>query len=381
MLTRDELNVVSLTGDLRQGGWELRGRVDSDTDAVRQGLNIKGRGKSLSSIVDPLFRQYFTGHIVAQPDFSFSRYASGANWEAATVHKFLAGLDIQDISFAVVASPANAHEATSWRFSTIIKHILEKHCNVIYDADGSNGSPDGVVTGMDLDLTDSTLFDTVGDRFIVGHSENIWSTLQKIGGGEEGGGEFYRIWCDRRNVIHYQPAPPFISPKPTAKGTLTKEHIRGNVQVRFNNTGPGQRIGQVQMVAGINPTTIFESKFPGSPAGGRVLKKTSGVWAGSQGRADLLAERLWRWVSRPYTINLEVDPGLVAFGDDGLGLDIGDRVLLTYAGPVEDAATGAGVHLDLEAQSMFVYNVSVNFDLARRSATANLTLEYDSNPE
>lgn len=377
MTRRKEFVPLSLNGDLRRGGWLLSGLVQGDTDAVSAGLNLRELGKSLSDFTDLVPREWFNAHVLANPDFSFDRYASQASWQAGTADRFLSGLDIQDLSFSVVASPSNPHEATSWRFSQMISHILTKHCNIIFDPTGAAGAPDGIAS-MDLDLTNSTQFSTVGDRFIVGHSENLWSTLQKIGGGEEGGGEFYRIWCDRRNVIHYYQAPPFISPQPASKGTLTKEHIRGTVQVKFHNTQPGQKVGQVQIVAGINPNTIFNAQYPASPLQGKVVRKQSGIWAQSQGRANTLAERLYRWLTRQYTLTVEVDSGLALFGDDGLGLDLGDRVLVTYNGPAEDADTGAGVHLNLSAQSLFVYGVQVNFDAGRRSATATLTCEHDN---
>lgn len=172
--------------------------------------------------------------------------------------------------------------------------------------------------------------------------------------------------------------PPFISPQPTAKGTLTKQHLRGAVQVRFHNNQPGQRIGQVQIVAGIRPSTIFNAQYPASPGDGKIFKKQSGIWANDQTRATLLATRLYKWLTRTFTITCQVDAGLVLFGDDGLGLDLGDRVLLTFNGVAEDADTGQGIHLNLSAQSMFVYGVNVNFDPARRTATASLTLEHDN---
>lgn len=378
MIQRNDLIPLSLSGDLRQGGWRLSGEMRGNTDALSEGRNIRATGISLSKFVDASYREYFNGHVTGNPDFSFGRYESSANFNAATADAFLAGLDLQDVSFAVVSSPANMHERTSWRFSTIIQHILTDHCNIIYDADGSDGSPDGIVTTLDFDTTNSTLFNTVGDFFIVNHTSNLWQALQTIGGGEEGGGEFYRIWCTRRNVIRYQPAPPFISPTPTAKGNLNKSNLRGAVQVRYNNSQPGQKIGQVQIVAGIRPSAIYSAKYPANPATGRILQKKSGIWAQSQGRANNIAERLYKWLTRPYTLTVEVDAGLALFGDDGRGLDLGDRVTLTYDGPAEDAVSGAGVHLDLSAQSFYVYAMQVQFDPERRHATAYLTLEYDN---
>lgn len=378
MNPRNDIIPLTLTGDLRQGGWRLTGEMRGDTDALGEGRNVRAAGRSLSGFIDAAPREYFNGHITGNPDFSFDRYQSSATFTAATADAFLAGLDVQDLSFAVAGSPANVHERTSWRFSTIVQHILTQHCNIVYDADSSDGSPDGIVTTLDLDTTNSTLFNVAGDFFIVNHSTNLWQTLQNIGGGEEGGGEFYRIWCTRRNVIRYQPAPPFISPAPTARGNLNKTNLRGQVGVRYNNSQPGQKVGQVQIVAGIRPTAIYSAKYPANPATGRILQKKSGIWAQSQARANNIAERLYKWLTRPYTLTVEVDAGLALFGDDGRGLDLGDRVTLTYNGPAEDTATGGGVHLNLSAQSFYVYAAQVSFDPERRTATAYLTLEYDN---
>ncbi|GIK36577.1 MAG: hypothetical protein BroJett011_04100 [Chloroflexota bacterium] len=373
MIKRPELIPATLDGDLRRGGYILSGQVQGDTDAVRRGLNIRGTGLSLAGWSDFAGREWFNGHVLADPDFSFDRYSSNAGWQAGTADNLLAGESIQDISFADVASPANSHEATSWTFADVVEHILRHHCNYVYDASGSNGSPDGIIRTLDLD-PDSTAFQV----FIVSQSNNMWSTIQQIGGGEEGGGEFHRAWFDRRNRFHYQPAPPFISPRPTARGTLTTSHLRGTVQVRRVNSRPGQRVGQVTILAVDTPTSVLSATYPANPANGKILRRDSGIWADDQTRANLLATRLYKWLSRLYTLTVQVDAGLVLWGDDGRGLDLGDRVLVTYNGPAEDAVTGVGVHLNLSATSFYVYGINIQFDVARRTATATLTLEHDN---
>lgn len=376
VLKRPELIIASINGDLRRGGWTASGQVLGDTDAVHQGLNLVIKGKSLASFVDSDNRVALNCHIIANPDYSFDRYSSQANFQAGTVDRFLEAESIQDISFADVASPSNSHEATSWNFGQVITHILQQHCNYIYDADGSNGSPDGVVTLTNIDITDSTTF----ELFIVNQSNNMWRTLQAIAGGEEGGGEFYRIYCTRENKIVYQPAPPFISPKLDSIGTITKEHIRGPVRVQLHNSQPGARVGQVQIMTVANSTTVYSAQYPANPTPGKIFQKKSGIWAQSQGRSDILAERLYKWLTRAWTIQIEVDAGLVLFGDDGRGLELGDRLLLTYDGPAENSVTGAGVHLDIEDQSVFVYGADVRYDPVKREGVATLTLEMDNNP-
>lgn len=375
---RTEISLISANGDLRRGGWIYTAQVLGSTNAVSPGEYLQYRGRSLSGFVDPALRLALDGYVLGQPDFSFDRYSSQAQIQFGTSDNLLMGGSLQDLSFAVVSSPSNSHEATSWTFATMTEHILKYHTNFVYDATGAAGSPDGIITTLDFDAN-STLFDQVGDYFIVNQSSNLWSTLSgNLAGGEEGGIEFFRIWNTRRNILRRYMAPPFISPQPTAKGTLTKSHLRGAVQVRFHNNQPGQRIGQVQIVAGIRPSTIFNAQYPASPGDGKILKKQSGIWSQSQPRTDILAERLYRWLTRSWTITCQVDVGLILWGDDGDGIDLGDRLLLTVDGPALDLDTGQGVHLNLSSQSVFVYGIQINFSPERRTATAQLTLEMDN---
>lgn len=373
-LTRkSELAILSLDGDLKRGGYQVQGQVMGDTDAVTMGQNWRVMGKSLSSFVDPYHREAFNGHVLASPDFSFTRYSSTGQFQAGTADNLLNGEAIQDISFTEQASPANNHQMTGLTIGLIVQHILQKHCNFIYDATGAAGSPDGIITQTDIDTGSTPV-----EIYNVSKSDSIWRTLQQIGGGEENGGEFYRPYFNRHNKFIYRQAPPFLSPKPTSRGTLTKSHIRGTVQVRFVNNQPGERVGQVQITAVKNSTTVYDSVYPANAGNGKIIRMTSGVWANTQARADVLAERLYKWKTRLYTITLPVDPGLILWGDDGLGLDLGDRLLLTYNGPAEDATTGAGVHLNLNAQSMFVYGINIRYDADNRNGQGTLTLEHDN---
>jgi len=373
VITNTNLVPLQLNGDLRRGGWLLSGQVGNDTDAVTRGLNIQAMGKSLAGS-DMVLSEYFNGHALADPDFRFSRYQSDMRWQAGTADNFLRGEALQSLSFTEQASPANSHEFTGLNFGKIITHIMEQHTNFIFDADGSNGSPDGIIFSTDIDITNSTPI----ELFIIRDTNNLWSTLQKIGGGETGGGEFYRIFFKRTNELVYQPAPPFISPQAASKGTINKGHIRGQVQVKFNNSQPGQRIGQVDITTVKDSDEVFKSKFPSDPVDGKIFKKHRGIWANSQARSDTLAERLFKWLTRLYTVTLEVDPGLITFGDDGQGLELGDRLILDYDGPTEDATTGHGVAVNFNSQSMFVYGVSVQFDTSGMLASGTLILEHDN---
>lgn len=375
MILRPELIPLNLSGDLRRGGWQVTGRVEGDTDLVARYDNWIIDGKSLADYIDADWIIGFDGHILGHPDFQYDRYSSQANIVAGTADRFLSGESVQDISFAARSSPANDHEATSWDFGEVVTHILQHHTNYIFDATGVSGSPDGWITQTSIDTTNSYTFSPI-EHFIVDASTNLWRTLQQIGGGEEGGGEFYRAYFDRNNKFYYQPAAPFQSL--TSKGTITKDHIKGAVRVQFHNSQPTSRVGQVEISAVGTSTTLYNSTYPTNPDNGKIIRKNQGIWAVSQARTDTLAERLFRWLTRDWTIQIEVDPGLVLFGDDGKGLDIGQKLALTYDGPVEDALTGAGVHLNLSAQSCFIYGIDIRADVGRKTGTATLTLEHDN---
>jgi hypothetical protein len=325
--------------------------------------------KSAAGSLDLAWREILNGHILSDPDFRFDRYTSQAQVQTGTIDALLRGERIQDIGYTEQASPTNDHQVTGLDFAYMINHALQKHCNVIKDDTGAAGSPDGIIVDTDIDIVNSTLI----SRYNVGKSGNMWRSLQQIAAGE-----FYNIWVDRHNKIFYGPRPSFAPSPPPSKGLLTTSHMRGTPTIKYWNSRPGQRVGQVNITTIKDSTTVFKSSFPADPADGKILPSKDGFWAASQANSDTLAERLYRWLTRGYTFTVEVDPGLALFGDDGLGLDLGDRLTFNYDGVGEDADTGAGVHLAAAAQSMYVYGIQISFDVIGRSAKAILTLEYDN---
>lgn len=361
----------SLNGSLQRGGYIISGQLVGDTDGLQYGQNVQLRGLSgAGGFLDPAWRVFFDGHCLNRPDnLQFDKYSSRASLQIGTMDNLLKG-HLQDIGFTEQASPQNEHQITGMSISDIVEHILRRHCNAVYDA---SLTPDGVITSLDINHGDSTPVLLRNVR----KSNNLWQRLQELGGGESAG-EFFRPWFDRRNVFHYQPVPAFWSTPPTAIGTLTNEHVRGQVRVRVNNSDPLTKIGQVQLLAkgSASAAEFFSSEYPANPGDGKPYQVSSGVWADDQARCDTLAERLYKWLTRPYTLQVDLDPGLVLFGDDGLGLDLADAVNLTYDGVADNG--GAGVHLQFTAQKFYVYDISVAFDLAGKAAKATVTLEQDN---
>jgi hypothetical protein len=373
METINNFIVKQISGDLRQGGSIVTGTIDGDTDALQFGDHIRLIGKSLADFNDLTFREFFNGHVLETPDFSFDPFASQTPIRVGTANELLRGGTLQDIAFTENGSPSNDHQISpTMRISTLFTHIMERHCNFIYHA---TRAPDGIIFSTDIDTSDTAV-----TRLNVHKDNNFWNALvNKLGGGEDGGVQFYRPYFRRDNTLVYQPAPMFQSSPPASKGTLTKEHLRGRVRVNVRNAKPQERTGQVNIVAVGGDNSFYEAKFPATtPTDGRVIVKDRGIWADSQARADVLAQNVYDWLTRPYTLNVEVDPGLILFGDDGNGLDIGDKIAVTYDGPAEDTATGAGVHLNLSATVFWVYKYSVTYDVDTKSAKGALELEADN---
>lgn len=372
METINSLVVKSIRGDLRQGGSLVAGTIDGDTDLLSGGDNVRLTGKAFAGYDDPIFREYFNGHLLEDPDYSFDAFTSQAGIQIGTAN-YLMIERLQAIGFTEQASPANDHQiAPTMRISSCFSHVVNRHCNFIFNA---TTMPDGIVTETDIDMTDTALA-----RFNARGGGNFWQALvNQYSGGEEGGVQFFRPYFNRLNKLFYGPAVAFQASPPASKGTLTKELVRGRVRVIIRNAKQSDLTGQVQITAVKSSQEILTSNFPAlQPTAGRILLKNSGIWADSQGDVDAMAENLYNWLNRPYTLSVEVDPGLIIFGDDGTGLDLGDKVAVTYDGPAEDAITGAGVSLDLSAQDFWVYKYGVTFDSEGKIAKGTLELEADN---
>lgn len=353
-----------LNGSLSRGGWVCTGQLIADTDALERGRNVQVLARSTAGgWRDPQYRAFFEGHVIDPPDqLRFDKFGSTATVQIGTADALLHGY-LQDIGFSENGSPSNEHQITGLTFAKMVEHVLRRHCNAIYDA---TRTPDGVVTSLTFDSGSVA----VAMRN-VRKSNSLWQRVQEIGGGERAG-EFWISYFRRDNSFHYQPHSAFQTGPPASKGTLRAGHIKGMPQVKINS----DRIAQVQLVTFKGGTTTYNSEYPTSVIDeGTIHQLTSGVWADSQAKSDTLAERLYKWLTRPYTLIIKVDAGLTLYGDDGNGLDLADAVTVVYDGPADDG--GNGVHLNIN-NKFYVYEVDVTFDAAGHAATAQLTLEIDN---
>lgn len=371
----DRIQVQTLKGDIRQGGWVASCLIEGDTNAVTFGEYAPLFGRSFAGFADSEMRQYLAGHVIETPSFDFSTLRSASPFRIGTANYLLTGRH-QTVGHAEIAPQANNHQHApgTFRLSTGWLESLTNHCNFLYDA---TERPDGIIFSTDIDTTD-----VLSERFNIRESNDFWTVLQnQWSGGEEGGVQFFRTYCRRNNTIVYQPAPQFRTPTPTSKGTLTTAHMRDQVRVTVRNANATERVGQVQLTI-VNTGDVnapFTAQYPATePTVGDILKKGRNIVADSQARADSHAENLYRWLTRPYTVQVAVDPGLVLFGDDGAGLDLGDAIAITYDGMAENTATGAGVHIQWSEQLFYIYGVVIRFSPDRFNASCILTLEADN---
>lgn len=368
-MLQPDINVVSLSGDLRRGGWVANCQVDSDIDVVAAGDSISLAAKS--AFTPTAFQPYFSATVVSNPDnLTFDRLKSNVSFQVATVDALLRGESIQAIGFTQQASPTNSHQLVSpMLLSDLVDHILRSHSNVVFDAATNTA---GIVTVLNLLSGESVNL----LRYNTQKSNNMWSVIQGIGGGEKSG-EFFRAYFNRQNEFQYQPSPFFAASPPASKGTIDKRHIWNTVKLKFNNNQPNQRTGQVNIASRKDFQTIFKSQFPIALENGKIFQKDSGIFASNQTESDRNAERLFKWLTREYTLTIDVDPALILFGEDGAGLDLADKVHVTYDGPVEDVDTGFGMTIDID-DDFYVYGANIKANNDRLDAVGTLILEKDN---
>ncbi len=362
MTNKNALIPQVLTGDIKRGGWKCTFRVQGETDAIADGQAVQILAKSGASFFDTEFRQVFSGNaIAAQDNIIFDRYTSTSTVIAGTANELLIGGNIQTIGFTSQATPLNDHQITDNSLALEVEHILKRHCNFIFQAD----MPDGIISVLSIDVANSVKL----DRYNVDKSENFWRSLQNIGGGESSG-EFYRCWFNKKNEFFYQRTPMFGGL--TSLGTIDKSFIWGKPRVKLHNNQPGAKVGQVHITAIKDSQTIFTASFPflAIPGIGKILPPKDGIFAEKQSEAFFFAQRMFEWLTRPFTVTLNIDPAFVAFE-----VDLGDKITLDYNGPVD---TPDGIlHLDLTGDYI-IYGARIQFDARGFFAIGSLTLEFDN---
>ena len=360
----DNFEVNLMDGNLERGGWTVQGNLLDDLTGLVFGQNVALHGQNLSGgIADPQYKQYFNGHcFTGVSGYSVQKWSSRGTIRLGTADNLLKGY-LQDIAFTESASPQHGHQITDLRIAKAVEHIMRDHCNVIFDP---VKTPNGIVPSVDVDTAGSVKRET----FIVRKSNNFWRRIQEMGGGNKAG-EFYYPYFTRDNVFHHR-LNPFAS-SPTSKGTLTNNHITGPLRIQFTDANPLNRVGQVDLyTVMVGSENFYNSVYPNPQDGGKRHILGTGVWADSQVRSDAMAQQLYEWLTRPYTLFVPVDPCLLLFGDDGKGLDLAEAVHVDYDGQVDDGGNGFNFQIDTDG---YIYGATLRFDSANDKANCILRLE------
>ncbi len=340
----------SIRANLFSGGAIARCYVDNDSDLVQRGDGIRVSDVSGDNT-------YLIGYTLDDINTSLSALRAITRFNIATPQAHLTGR-LQAIGFTEQASPSNDHQiAPDMTFGDMVEHILVAHTNLIYDA---TSMPDGVVLSTNIDKSDAEI-----DRYNVRASNNLWQTITGQLSGQNSNIQFYMPYFDKFGDFHYQPSPHFSAP--ATQGELNRTNILAPMQV----TTHSRNVGQVEIAGIANGDTLYTSIHPSSPTDGTIHQISQGIYVTDQTMLNDFAEGLYGWLSRPYTVRVEVRPEIVLYD----GLDIANRVDITYDGPAEDAIFGNGFHLDWSTQGFIVYGYEVEFDIPRNSARCWLDLE------
>jgi len=365
----DRVIISTLNGNAERGGWECSGTVLLDTSLLERWSLVEiWLHPALNAPPGPPTRA-FKGYVYRySADVDATR--SAVSFDAATSHAILERGWLQGIGFVDVEHQgrqrAHYHQFDArdrMTLGKIIRHILGyydevgqppstnpdwvAHTNLVHHP---IENPGGWIT---LDFVETAGSAEVS-RYIVRESTNLWRTLRDIAGNE-----FYTLYFDRHDRLHYHPHPVFYGTPPTPSLELTERMHVGDLSVEIRES----RVRQVLLHAVTDAETTLHASYPTSPTHvyGEVEERT-GIRCNSQSLLNTFAQRLYRWVNRPYTLTWRAPGPLGAF------VEIGEPVYVTWSGVTR------GVHWDFDRTVAWISDVRVEFAEGNTSTTT-LTLE------
>ncbi len=367
----DYLKITSINASLQRGGWEMRFEGLRDTDLVdtNQRVVLDWQGMFSSHTPESAFRRAFDGHAMPQR-FAFDLTGSTSTFIAQTSDGFLRKGWLQGLGLADTDTDPRDHYH-QWDSVTggvafermtmgrIVRHIMGyydtlgappatnpdwvAHTNLVYHL---TQNPNGWV-----DITDvMTLPFVVGvrphgsmrvDRYIVRETNNLWSALQSIARNE-----FFIIYFDKENKLHYRRHPMYFAPLPTPVMTFDEDFALNRPVVEYRKT---DQVRQVYLLAVQDTGDTIETWHPSTPA--HVYGNVDQQSYIRCNDADTLAEwaRIkYLYLNRDYTVTWEA-PGLC-----GLLFEIADRVQVTYTG-----TSANGVHIDWTDKKFWIHDIKV----------------------
>lgn len=354
--------IGKIEGSVQDGGWTATGAVFGDADRLDFYQQLEawfdlyaGSGWEASP------RRAFRGHLLPEA-WQKTFLDSEAPFNAFTAQEFMKRGEIQGIYYKHVASsPANRHQIINMSFAKIVYEILGGHCNLMHSSEAANYDSSlwsgsfTTTTGaegflyLDLDTTNSSAVDEYEVK-----QGNYWSRLKEIADIE-----FFLVYVDKFNVLHYIPHPMFDASLPTPALTITSDLLLEPLTVERLNT---EQVGQVKLQGATPRGLQITGKYPAQPTAGPIVYRT-GYLATANTKMSAIAERMYRYENRGFTITASLS------GAVGLLLDLLDRVSVTYS----SAADG----ISWSAKKFWVSEISVEV-LADFTARTRLTLDAEN---
>jgi hypothetical protein len=339
--------LLRIEASMQDGGWRANGSVINEADRLDFYQELEIWYDLYAGAWEGLPRAAFAGHLLPEP-WEKTVQSSRAPWAAYTAQEFMKRGKIQGIFFKDVAVPANQHQINGMTYASIVEHILGQageygHCNLV-----AGVWPEGIIT-LDIDSANSSEVDEYEVK-----EGNFWQRLVEIAEIDR-----YLIYMSKDNVLHYVPHPMFGASLPTPVFTLGSDWLAEPLRIERRNV---EQIGQVKL-HGVTPRGLqLLGKYPTNAEPGPIIEK-SGYVATSNALMNTIAERMYKFENRDYTVEARIGSGL------GLLVELLDRVQITY--------TSAADGLTWSAKKFWVHGIAVEI-LANFMARTTLTLEAEN---
>lgn len=323
--------IARIEGSLQDGGWKASGAVFNDADRLSFYQEVEAWfDLYTSSGWEALPRPAFRGHLLPEPWLKTFQ-SSEAPWSAFIAQEIMKRGEVQGIFYKHVASaPANRHQIISMTYAKIVYEIIGGHCNLMHSSEAVNYDsslwagafttktfPEGFLF-LNIDLTNSSAVSEYDLK-----QGGFWQRLQEIANID-----FYLLYVDKFNQLHYVPHPMFGASLPTAVLTLTSSHLLEPLTIERRNT---ESVGQVRL-QGTTPQGLqISGKYPTDATAGPPIQK-SGYMATSSTLMTTIATRMYKFENRDYTVTAKLN------GAIGLMLDMLDRIAITYTSSADGVA-------------------------------------------
>jgi len=324
--------IARIEGSVQDGGWKASGAVFNDADRLLFYQQIESWfDLYTSSGWEALPRPAFRGHLLPDPWLKTFQ-SSEAPWSAFIAQETMKRGEAQGIFYKHVASsPGNRHQIINMSYAKIIYELIGGHCNLMHSSEAANYDsslwsgafttkthPEGFLY-LNIDLTNSTAVSEFDLK-----QGNFWGRLKEIADIE-----FYLLYVDKYNQLHYVPHPMFGASLPTATLTLTSSLLMEPLTIERRNT---ESVGQVRL-QGTTPQGLqLSARYPSDATAGPIVQKTGYMATASGALMTAIATRMYQFENRDYTVTAKLN------GAIGLMLELLDRVAITYTSSADGVA-------------------------------------------